>query len=636
MEQAQNQFQNNYELQCVACGSVFNEKQTVTNCLKCGGALDVHYQKSPKVEEVRSHANLHDLFMTLPVFNFIYKVGYLPLKSVPNVSLGEGNTPLIHAKALGKKFKLPNFYLKFEGANPTGVFKDRGSAVEMSKALELGAKAVSCASTGNMAASVAAYCAKAKIPCYVVIPEKTPMGKLAQALAYGASILKVRGDYSDCVRLSVEMAKEYGYYLAGDYVFRSEGQKSLAYELVKQLNGKSPDWVMVPVGCGTNLAAIYKGFVELKELGLINKVPRFLGVQPNNVPTIVEAWRQKLNHFVPVEHISTVASAVGIGNPLDDVKVLKALYDSNGYAESASEEEILSSQQLLGNVQSLFVEPSSALPVAVLQKLIDKNVIKPEEVIVAVITGNGLKDPQSILAADVHSPVLEPNMSELKRYFSIGLTKERKVSLAEEKDVVVWDKLPSKVKLHSDLKKMFGVNLSDASSESVYSLLESFKAKDKSIRKGDVEYALETILKLPEGMERKLEVKDFSVHTTQHQAAEAWVSLRFGTELIGSHAKGVGPVDAIISAIREAMKSKDPIGTQLTYYNVEINTLGTDAVVEVHLSLRGNNGQEVTGEAASPDVIVASIKAFENAYNLLNWKILQKEAGERVTKEAVI
>ncbi len=614
-----------YEIKCVKCFEIFNEKDTVTNCLKCGGALDVVYMNQALVEDFKKQGNLDDLFTALPVFNFIHKVGYLPLRAVPSVSLGEGNTPLIRAKALGKKYKLSNFYLKFEGANPTGVFKDRGSAVEMSKALELGAKAVSCASTGNMAASVAAYCAKAKIPCYVVIPEKTPMGKLAQALAYGASILKVRGDYSDCVRLSTEMAKEYGYYLAGDYVFRSEGQKSLAYELVKQLNGIAPDWVMVPVGCGTNLSAIYKGFVELKELGLIEKVPRFLGVQPDNVPTIVEAWRQKLNHYVPVERVSSVASAVGIGNPLDDVKVLQALYASNGYAESATEEAILDAQQLMGNVQSLFVEPSSALPVAVLPKLLEKKIINSDEIIVAVVTGNGLKDPQSILAADVHSPVLEPSMDELKRYFAMGLTNERRVSLADEKDEVVWDKLPSIVKLHNDLKKMFGVNLSQSSTENLYSLFQAFKAKDKSIRKGDVEYGLETILKLPEGMQRKLEIKDFSVHTTQHQAAEAWVALMFGNELIASHAKGVGPVDAIISAISEAMRTKDTIGAKLTYYNVEINTQGTDAVVEVHLSLKGNNGQEVTGEAASPDVIVASIKAFENAYNLLNWKIIQKE-----------
>ncbi len=600
-----------YSLVCVSCGKSFSEQETVGSCLSCNSGLDVVY----------AHPRLPvSVDWSDEPFEFLKKNSLLPT-TTQLITLGEGNTPLVHSKAVGKKYGLTNLFLKCEGANPTGVFKDRGSAVEITKAIELGAKAVTCASTGNMAASVAAYCAKAKIPCYVVIPEKTPMGKLAQAIAYGARVLKVRGDYRDCVRLSVEMAKHYGFYLAGDYAFRGEGQKSVAYELMKQCNGVVPDWVIVPVGCGTNLSAIYKGFTELVQLGLIKKLPRFIGVQPDTVPTIVEAWRQKKNNFVPVEAISTIASAVGIGCPLDDKKVLTALYNSKGYAESASEEAIITAQQLLGNAESLFVEPSAALPVAVLSKLLENNVIKKDDVIVAVLTGNGLKDPQSILSADVQSPVLEPTLAELERYFSIGAGKSKKVSLAEDKEKTLWKKMPTHMQLKAELKKLFGVTLSASSLENAYEIIKSFHEKEKIIRKGDIEYALETILKTPEGMKRTLIIENFSVHATQHHPAEAWVLLNFKGQQIGSHAKGVGPVDAIIGAIHRALEGKDTTGAHLTFYNVQINTSGTDAVVEVRLSLKSASGLEVTGEAASPDVIVASIKAFESAYNILNYKL---------------
>src|SRR6185295_6297953 len=233
-----------YQFECVLCQGNFSEAQTVTTCLKCHGALDVKYHAAPKIA-----------LKNLPSdgFEFLRAIQRLPLNGQALVSLGEGNTPLIHAKKLGQKFGLSQLYLKYEGANPTGVFKDRGSALEITKALELNAKAVCCASTGNMAASVAAYAAKAGIPCYVLIPEKTPLGKLAQAIAYGAHTIKIRGTYVDCVRMATEMSKKHRFYLAGDYAFRLEGQKPVAYELFRQLENEVPDWIVSPIGCGTHL-----------------------------------------------------------------------------------------------------------------------------------------------------------------------------------------------------------------------------------------------------------------------------------------------------------------------------------------------------------------------------------------------
>src|SRR3990167_2505207 len=177
-------------------------------------------------------------------------------------TLGEGNTPLYHAQNLGKKLNLNKLYIKNEGMNPTGAFKDRGSFVELHKARELGFKTVCVASTGNMAASVAAYSAQADLSCFVFVPENTPRGKLAQAISYGAHVIQVRGTYSDAYNLTMKVAAHYRYYLAGDYAFRGEGQKSLSYEVCEQLWFSPPDWVLVPVGMGTNLSYIWKGFKE--------------------------------------------------------------------------------------------------------------------------------------------------------------------------------------------------------------------------------------------------------------------------------------------------------------------------------------------------------------------------------------
>ncbi|MFH1188176.1 MAG: pyridoxal-phosphate dependent enzyme, partial [bacterium] len=251
-----------YILKCVKCGAEFNENETATSCLKCGEALDVKYD----LDYIKRRLNFYAL-KNSPLSALKYLAFYPILDFKGIVTLNEGGTPLHKAKNIGKKLGLNKLFIKVEGANPTGVFKDRGSLVELTKAKELNAKAVCCASTGNMAASVSAYAAAAGLPCYVLIPEGTPVGKLAQTLSYGARVIQVRGTYADCVRLCAEMAKKYNFYLAGDYVFRAEGQKSMAYEIIEQNFWKAPDFVIVPIGCGTNIAGIWKGFKEFYQLG---------------------------------------------------------------------------------------------------------------------------------------------------------------------------------------------------------------------------------------------------------------------------------------------------------------------------------------------------------------------------------
>lgn len=199
------------------------------------------------------------------------------------------------AKDLGVK----RLYIKNEGMNPTGVFKDRGTLVEITKAKEQGAKAICVASTGNMAGSVAAYASIANLPCYVAVPEGTPIGKMAQSLSYGARVLQIRGTYNDAASIAEQMSRRYGYYLAGDYAFRIEGQKSQAFEIVEQLDWQAPAVVIVPMGCGTNIAALWKGFKEFYELGLISSLPRMIGVQPIGCSPIVAAFNQGSDDIIP-------------------------------------------------------------------------------------------------------------------------------------------------------------------------------------------------------------------------------------------------------------------------------------------------------------------------------------------------
>jgi len=245
------EIENFYKLVCISCGKEWDEKKTVTNCLSCSGPLDVIYDYEYIMERLNVYTLRHSSLSALK-----YLVLYPILDLTNIVSLEEGGTPLHKCRKLGEDFGLQNLYLKNEGTNPTGVFKDRGSLVEITKAKELGAKAVCVASTGNMAASVAAYSSVANLPCYVVVPEDTPIGKLAQTISYGAKVLQIRGTYSDAVELTIQMAKEHKFHLAGDYAFRREGQKSQAYEIVEQLGYNVPDYVVVPMGCGTNISTL--------------------------------------------------------------------------------------------------------------------------------------------------------------------------------------------------------------------------------------------------------------------------------------------------------------------------------------------------------------------------------------------
>ncbi|ACS90171.1 threonine synthase [Thermococcus sibiricus] len=386
-------------LKCIECGRKYDENDLRYRC-ECGGLLEV----------VTDLDRAEDVFDGKNVTLWKYK-SWLPVKS--RVSLNEGGTPLYKLKNLEKGFGV-EIYAKNEGANPTGSFKDRGMTVGVSKALELGMDKVICASTGNTSASLAAYAARAGIKAYVLVPSgKIALGKLAQAIIYGARVVPVRGNFDDALRVVVEASAKLGVYMLNSInPFRLEGQKTIALEIYDQL-GFVPDNIVLPVGNAGNISAIWKGFKELYEKGITEKLPRMMGIQAEGASPLVRAWKTG-EKFKPIEKPETVATAIRIGNPANWPKAWRAVKESGGLFESVSDEEILQAQQLLASKEGLFVEPASAASLAGLIKLLEIGEVDRSESYVLITTGHGLKDPNVVLNRFTLPEPIEPTLDAFK------------------------------------------------------------------------------------------------------------------------------------------------------------------------------------------------------------------------------
>jgi threonine synthase len=304
-------------------------------------------------------------------------------------TLGEGETPLIDAPTLSKKVGA-RLHLKFEGINPTASFKDRGMTVAMSRGVAAGSHACVCASTGNTAASAAAYSARANLRCFVVVPAgKIALGKAVQVLAHGAEIVQIEGNFDEALRLSRLLAQELGDVVLVNSVNpdRIEGQKTAAFEVCETL-GEPPDALALPVGNAGNITAYWKGFKEWREAGYSDGVPQMLGFQAEGASPLVAGY-----HF---ENPETLASAIRIGSPASKEGALAAVRESGGLIESVTDDEILTAQELLAREEGIFCEPASAAGIAGLLKLAREG-RGPEGTVVSVLTGHGLKDPDVIL-----------------------------------------------------------------------------------------------------------------------------------------------------------------------------------------------------------------------------------------------
>ncbi|HEV09196.1 MAG: threonine synthase [Sulfurihydrogenibium sp.] len=341
---------------------------------------------------------------------------YLPVsEKTPIITLHEGNTPLIKADNLAKEIapdKNLNIYLKYEGLNPTGSFKDRGMTMAISKAKESGKEAVICASTGNTSASAAAYAARAGMRAYVLLPKgAVAIGKLSQAMVYGAKIIAVMGNFDDALEIVREIGEKYPVEVVNSVnPYRLEGQKTAAFEVCDFLE-EAPDFHFLPVGNAGNITAYWKGYKEYYNLGKIKKTPRMVGWQAEGAAPIVKGF--------PIKNPQTIATAIKIGNPYSWQPALAAARESNGFIDAVSDEEILEAYKLVASTEGVFCEPASAASIAGVIKSYKRGLFKGGEVIVCTLTGNGLKDPDTVLKASEKPVELPPDLEEIAKFLQL-------------------------------------------------------------------------------------------------------------------------------------------------------------------------------------------------------------------------
>ncbi len=333
---------------------------------------------------------------------------FLPVdENTPTITLLEGNTPLIEAgnlaKAIGFEGKL---FLKYEGLNPTGSFKDRGMTVAISKAVEGGKEAVICASTGNTSASAAAYAARAGLRAYVLLPKgAVAIGKLSQAMIYGARVLAVRGTFDDALHIVRKIGEQFPVEIVNSVnPFRLEGQKTAAFEICDALE-RAPDYHFIPVGNAGNITAYWRGYREYKKAGKVDSLPKMMGWQAEGAAPIVKGY--------PIKKPKTIATAIRIGNPYSWKGALKAAEESGGLIGMVSDHEILEAYRLIADKEGVFCEPASAASVAGLIKLVREGFFKGGETVVCTLTGNGLKDPDTAIKVSEEPVEVPPELDRV-------------------------------------------------------------------------------------------------------------------------------------------------------------------------------------------------------------------------------
>jgi threonine synthase len=389
-----------WSLSCVGQGHSLGEDPAGFVCPTCGNILELK-----KSERVSANELFHPAHGTLNVWRY---AAAIPRSGKP-ISLSEGGTPLVQSRDVS----LGGLFFKIEGQNPTGSFKDRGMTVAVTRAVEAEAEVLVCASTGNTAASLAAYAARAGLKSAVILPSgKVATGKLAQAMAHGAKLLKVEDGFDKALELTTRAValSEKLYLLNSINPYRIEGQKTVSFEIYEQL-GEVPDYIILPVGNAGNISAVWKGFMELKDWGITSKSPKLVGVQAEGASPIAEAYSANKELVKPWKNPETVASAIRIGNPVSWKKALRAIRESEGMALAVSDREIVGARRKLAAKEGIFVENASAAPLAGLQKI--RNQIGRDSKIVCILTGHGLKD--KIPAGWVPKPLVAKSAKDLIR-----------------------------------------------------------------------------------------------------------------------------------------------------------------------------------------------------------------------------
>lgn len=397
-------------LKCVQCGRRHSVGEVEYTCVECGptGILDVLYD----YERIAATTRPEDL-AGRGVFR------YRPLLPVPGEGwvppLQAGDTPLVAPERLRSELSAPGLFLKDDGRNPTASLKDRASAVGLARARSLGATAVTAASTGNAACSLAGLAAASGVPCFIFVPATAPRGKLAQLQIYGATVFAVEDSYEACFELSCEATARHGWYNRNCAYnpYLVEGKKTLAFEVAEQLQWHVPDRVVVSVGDGCIISGVYKGFKDLLALGWTERLPRMVAVQAAGASPVVRAFSEgtELQSVVP----ETLADSIAVGTPRNGLKALQALRGSRGCAVTVTDEEILQAMSSLASQAGVFGEPAGVAGFAGYRKLLEAGEIGREEKVLVLVTGSGLKDVESAFKAVGEPHRISADISEVEK-----------------------------------------------------------------------------------------------------------------------------------------------------------------------------------------------------------------------------
>jgi threonine synthase len=410
-------------LKCRECGQEYPIKP-VHVCETCFGPLEVAYDYQ-RIKQAVSHRMIEARPRNLWRYREL-----LPVDTEPVVGPHSGFTPLVHAERLGAELGIKRLYIKDDTVNhPTLSYKDRVVSVAITKAIEFGFTTVSCASTGNLATAVAAHAARAGLRCYIFMPEGVEAGKLVGSSIYGAKVITIRGNYDDVNRLCSEIGDKYGWAFVNINLrpFYTEGAKTFGFEIAEQLGWKLPNHVVVPTAGGTILPKIAKAFKELKQVGLLRGSADFKihSAQAAGSAPVIHALHKGVDLITPVKP-NTIAKSIAIGNPADGYYVLRAVRESGGWGDVATDAEIVDAIKLLARTEGIFAEPAGGTTLAVTLKLIAQGRIKPSESVVLSITGNGYKTLEAV-AQSVDQPwVIDARLRDFDALFEqLGDAKER-------------------------------------------------------------------------------------------------------------------------------------------------------------------------------------------------------------------
>lgn len=399
--------------ECTICKTQYEGMENIHTCHKCGdkGILEIIYDYS------KIKTKLTKTYITNCTDNSIWRYRFAMSVDPINRSkyLRVGGTPLYQSQRLGEKLGFKKLLIKDEGLNPTASLKDRASIVAVADASRLGVDTICCSSTGNAASSLAGNAARMGHKTVIFVPERAPLGKLSQLLVFGAKVLVIKGSYQDAFEMSQKAIEHWGWYNRNAAInpHLVEGKKTVAMEIAEQTDWSVPDWVVVSVGDGCTIAGVYKGFYDLLQLGIIERIPKLLGVQSDGCSPFVNSIVNN-KPIEPAEE-NTIADSISVGVPRNPVKALRAVEKSNGEWIAVSDHNILKAMKNLGNNEGIFTEPAGAASLAGAEEALKLGIIKHNETVCVIATGNGLKDTKNAMEAAGKPIYIEPDMNEIMK-----------------------------------------------------------------------------------------------------------------------------------------------------------------------------------------------------------------------------